>query len=53
MATAHGAGLMVVPVFVSMAMAAGGGHMHHMPARGANAATALLATGLHAPAISQ
>jgi hypothetical protein len=49
MATAHGAGLMVVPVFVGMSMAGGGGHMHHMPAHaGANAGTALLATGLHA-----
>jgi hypothetical protein len=48
MATAHGAGLMVVPVFVSMAVAAEGGHVHHMPAAGASAATALLATGLHA-----
>ena len=45
MATAHGAGLMVVPVFVSMSMA--GGHAHHM-ATGAGAGTALLATGLHA-----
>jgi hypothetical protein len=49
MATAHGAGLMVVPVFVGMSMADGGGHMHHMPAAaGTNAAAALLATGLHA-----
>ena len=47
MATAHGAGLMVVPVFVGMSMA--GGHMHHVPAAaGAHAGTALLATGLHA-----
>ena len=30
MATAHGAGLMVVPVFVGMSMAGGGEHMHHM-----------------------
>jgi hypothetical protein len=48
MATAHGAGLMVVPVFVGMTMAGGGGHMHHMPAAGAGAGTALVATGLHA-----
>ena len=47
MATAHGAGLMVVPIFVGMSMA--GGHLHHMPAAsGANAGTAILATGLHA-----
>jgi len=48
MATAHGAGLMVVPVFVGMSMADGGGHTHHMAATGAGAGTALLATGLHA-----
>jgi hypothetical protein len=48
MATAHGAGLMVVPVFVGMTMAEGGGHMHHMPAASAGAGTALVATGLHA-----
>jgi hypothetical protein len=48
MATAHGAGLMVVPVFVGMTMAGGGGHMHHMPAPGTGAGTALVATGLHA-----
>jgi hypothetical protein len=51
MATAHGAGLMVVPVFVGMAMAGEGGqmHMHHLPAAaGTNAAAALLATALHA-----
>jgi hypothetical protein len=47
MATAHGAGLMVVPVFVGMSMAGGGGHVHHMPAAaGTNAGTALLPTGL-------
>ena len=46
MATAHGAGLMVVPVFVGMTMA-GGEHVHHrMP--GSDAGAALLATGLHA-----
>jgi hypothetical protein len=49
MATAHGAGLMVVPVFVGMTMAgAGGHHMHHMPAVGTEAGTAFAATGLHA-----
>ena len=48
MATVHGAGLMVVPVFVGMSMADQGGHTHYMPATGAGAGTALLATGLHA-----
>jgi len=49
MATAHGAGLMVVPVFVGMSIAGGGAHMHHMAtATGMNAGTALFATALHA-----
>jgi hypothetical protein len=49
MATAHGAGLMVVPVFVGMSMAGAGGHMHHMPAAaGATAEAAIIAAGLHA-----
>jgi hypothetical protein len=48
MATAHGAGLMVVPVFLGMSMAEEGVHTHHMAAIGAGAGTALLATGLHA-----
>jgi hypothetical protein len=49
MATAHGAGLMVVPVFVSMTMAGDSGHMHHLPAAaGTNVGVALFATGLHA-----
>jgi hypothetical protein len=49
MATAHGAGLMVVPVFVGMTMAGANGHGHHgMTAAGAGAAAALAATGLHA-----
>jgi hypothetical protein len=48
MASAHGAGMMVVPVFVSMSMADGGGHAHHMADAGTNATVALLATGLHA-----
>lgn len=47
MATAHGAGLMVVPVFVSMSMSGAGEHAHHMPAA-AGAGAAFLATGLHA-----
>ena len=47
MATAHGAGLMVVPVFVGMTMAGGAEHAHHLvPGTGAGAA--VLATGLHA-----
>lgn len=47
MATAHGAGLMVVPVFVGMTMAGGGEHAHHhIP--GNHAEAALFATGLHA-----
>jgi hypothetical protein len=46
-ATAHGAGLMVVPVFVGMSMS-GGEHAHHMPAVGAGAGAAFFATGLHA-----
>src|SRR5215831_3525409 len=46
MATAHGAGLMVVPIYVGMTMAGAGEHAHHvMPRTGAGAA--LLATGLH------
>ena len=49
MATAHGAGLMVVSLFVGMSMGSGGGHTHHVPVTaGTNAAAALLATGLHA-----
>ena len=48
MATAHGAGLMVVPVFVGMSMAGEGGHTHHMAGTAGGAGTALLATGLHA-----
>ena len=49
MATAHGAGLMVVPVFVGMSMAAGGEHMHHhMHAGVTSLGAALLATGVHA-----
>jgi hypothetical protein len=49
MATAHGAGLMVVPVFVGMSMAGGGEHMHHhMHAGGTTVGTALVAAGVHA-----
>lgn len=49
MATAHGAGLMAVPVFVGMSMSAGSGHMHHMAAAaGTNAGVAVFATALHA-----
>ena len=49
MATAHGAGLMVVPVFLGMSTAGAEGHMHHMPAAaGTNAGAAFLATSLHA-----
>ncbi len=48
MATAHGAGLMVVPVFVGMSMVHGSGHTHHAAAIGPSAETALLAIGLHA-----
>ena len=49
MATAHGAGVMVVPVFVGMSMAGGGEHMHHAAVGTATSAgVALFATGLHA-----
>jgi hypothetical protein len=48
MATAHGAGLMVVPVFVGMSMVSQTGHAHHMGGTGSGVGTALLATGLHA-----
>ena len=49
MASAHGAGLMVVPVFLAMpAMAAGHDHHHAMQMAAATPASALLATGLHA-----
>ena len=47
MATAHGAGLMVVPVFMGMSISGAGEHAHHMPAAGAGAGAALFATGLH------
>jgi hypothetical protein len=48
MATAHGAGLMVVPVFMGMSMSTPGEHTHHMHATGIGAGAAFLATGLHA-----
>jgi hypothetical protein len=48
MATAHGAGLMVVPVFMGMSMAGAGAHAHHIHAAGTGAGAAFLATGLHA-----
>jgi hypothetical protein len=50
MATAHGAGLMVVPVVLGMSMSAPGDHAHHVHAAGtsAGAGAAFLATGLHA-----
>jgi hypothetical protein len=48
MATAHGAGLMVVPVFVGMSMAGESAHAHDVGATGSGIGTALVATGLHA-----
>jgi hypothetical protein len=48
MATAHGAGLMVVPVVMGMSMPAAGAHAHDVHAAGAGAGAAFLATGLHA-----
>ena len=50
MATAHGAGLMVVPVFMGMSMSGAGEHAHHIPTAGAGAGAAFFATGLHAAA---
>jgi hypothetical protein len=48
MATAHGAGLMVVPVFVGMSVTDGGGPLHHAATAEATASVALLATSVHA-----
>ena len=48
MATAHGAGLMVVPVFMAMSVPPAGTHAHHMHTAGAGAGAALVATSLHA-----
>jgi hypothetical protein len=50
MATAHGAGLMVLPVFMGLSTPGGDGHlhhMHHMPGA-AGTGAALFATGVHA-----
>jgi hypothetical protein len=47
MATAHGAGLMVVPVFVAMSMAGENAHAHHMPGIGSDLVPAVLATIAH------
>jgi hypothetical protein len=48
MATAHGAGLMVVPVFLGMSMPAAGEHAYHVQAAGTHTGAAFLATGVHA-----
>ena len=49
MATAHGAGLMVVPVVVGLSMADGGPHAHHLHSAAAvSAETAVVASALHA-----
>jgi hypothetical protein len=48
MATAHGAGLMVVPVFMRMSIAASADHAHHVHAAGMGPQAAFVATGLHA-----
>lgn len=48
MATAHGAGLMVVPVVMRMSMPATGEHAHHIHAAGTGTGAAFFATGLHA-----
>jgi hypothetical protein len=48
MATAHGAGLMVVPVFMGMSISVTGADAHHVHAAGAGAGAAFFATGLHA-----
>ena len=48
MATAHGAGLMVVPVFMRMSMSSAGEHAHHIDVGGVGTSAALVATGLHA-----
>jgi hypothetical protein len=48
MATAHGAGLMVVPVFLGMSMSGAGQHAHHAHTAGMGAGAAFFATGLHA-----
>jgi hypothetical protein len=51
MASAHGAGLMVVPLFIGMSRAGEGGHSHHMHSMSATTADtqiAVLVVGLHA-----
>jgi hypothetical protein len=48
MATAHGAGLMVVPVFMGMSTPGAGHHAHHAHAAAMGAGTAFFAIGLHA-----
>ena len=49
MASCHGAGLMVTPVFVGMSMAGDAAHLHHAPAAAtSHAGAALVATGVHA-----
>lgn len=48
MATAHGAGLMVVPVFIGMSITGKNMHAHHLGLTEPGAGTALVATGLHA-----
>jgi hypothetical protein len=47
MATAHGAGLMVLPVFVAMSMEGDGGHAHHTAGIGSDLGPAVLATIAH------
>jgi len=47
MATAHGAGLMVMPVFIGMSMSVTGEHAHHMAPAAAGAGAAFFATFLH------
>jgi hypothetical protein len=47
MATAHGAGVMVVPVFVGMTTGSAGEHAHHHMS-GGGLGTVLTATALHA-----
>lgn len=48
MATAHGAGVMVVPVFMGMSMSSAGEDVHHLHAAGAGLGGAFVAIGLHA-----
>jgi hypothetical protein len=48
MATAHGAGLMVVPVVMRMSVSSAGEHAHHIHAADTGTGAAFFATGLHA-----